>query len=450
MKVRVVVSAAVLLVVAVVGALLLLGPRRQEWTTSSPRALAELNLGIDALQKVYRNEAAKHFRRALELDPKFVAAKRFLLAALQLPPTDPEAKRLLGELQEADLSKLTDRERFLVSRALADYSKDPAKGEAALKEFVGKHPDDPYALEVLANEATARQDWAEAKRLLTRLIEVAPNRVSAYNQLGYMEMGQGQFAESEKMFETYRYIAPDQANPHDSLGELLILTGQYDRAAQELERALAIRPDFCASYQHLADLALLKNRPDDARGALARAESAGACSPYMLKVLRCQVASWPLFFSGDWQGVWTAEQGPCADDDVNDHVLEVWAALAAGRRADAEARVEKARERLAKTPVTAPARRMAEAVVAHMEGAILLRDGKPADAAERFRVADQGLAYGELGPGIFKLINRFMLARALAASGHAEQAAAVLAEARAVNPGLADRLSKAIAIALGS
>jgi len=449
-KARVLVSAAVLLVVAVVGALLLLAPRRPEWTTSSPRALAEFNLGLDALQKVYHNEAAKHFRRALELDPTFVAAKRFLLAALQLPSTDPEAKRLLGELEKADLSKLTDRERFLVSAAIADQGKDAVKYEQLAKGFAARHPDDAYALEALANVATARQDWAEAKRLLTRLIEVAPNRVSAYNALGYMEMGQGQFAASEKMFETYRYIAPDQANPHDSLGELLILTGQYGRATQELERALAIKPDFCASYQHLAALALMVGRLDDARTAIARAESTGACSPYMLKVLRCQLASWPLFLAGDWKGVWNAEQGACADDEVNDHVLDVWAAIAAGRRADADALVAKSRERLAKIPVSAPGRGMTEAVTAHLEGAILLSEGKPAEAAERFRLADQGLTYGQLGPGIFKLINRFVLARALRAAGHPDQADGVLAEARAVNPALADRLSKAISLALGS
>jgi len=442
-KVKVLVAAAVVLVVVIVGALLMFSGRRSAWTTSSPQALAEFTRGLDALQKVYYNEAITHFRKALELDPNFIAAKRFLLASLQLPATDPESRRLIGELEKANLSGLTDREHFLVSFGLAEYAKDPAKAESVLKAFAAKHPDDPFALEMEANDATARQDWPEAKRLLTRLIEVAPNRVTAYNQLGYLEMGQGQFGESEKMFETYRYIAPDQANPHDSLGELLILTGQYDRAAQELEKALAIRPDFCASYQHLADLALMDNRPDDARAALARAERAGACSAYMVKAWRCRLAVWPSFLAGDWKGVWKAEGEACAGDDMNDHVLEVWSALATGRRADAEVLVKAAREKAAKMPTAASGRRMSEAVMAHLEGALLFAEGKPAEAAEHFRLADQGLAYRELDPGLFKLFNRVMLARALRASGQSGQADAVVAEVNQVNPRFAERLAVA-------
>jgi Tfp pilus assembly protein PilF len=449
-KAKVLAAVAVVLLVVVVGVLTLVSGHRRAWTTSSPRALAEFEAGLDALQKVYYNEAVKHFEKALQLDPGFVAAERFLLASLQLPASDPEAKRLVGELEKADLSTLTDRERFLVSYTLAGYKKDPAQGQKVLKAFASTNPDDPFALEMLASEATARQDWAEAKRLLTRLIEVAPNRVTAYNQLGYLEMGQGQFAESEKMFETYRYIAPDQANPHDSLGELLILTGKYGRAAEELRKALEIRPDFCASYQHLADLALMEGRPEDARGALSSAERAGGCPAYAVQTLRCQVASWPPFFAGDWRGVWKAEREACTDDDMNDHVLEVWSDLATGRRADAEALVKKAREKAATLPPAAAERRMSDAVVAHMEGALLLAAGKPADAAERFRLADQGLAYRELGPGIFKLFNRVMLVRALRASGQGDQAAAVMAEVEAVNPKFAARLAAATSGPLGS
>ena len=45
---------------------------------------------------------------------------------------------------------------------------------------------------------------------------MAPNRVLAYNQLGYLEMGQGRFADAQKMFETYRYIAHWSSAPPPS------------------------------------------------------------------------------------------------------------------------------------------------------------------------------------------------------------------------------------------
>ena len=438
MKVKVLVAVGVLLLVAV--ALLLLPTRKPEWTTTSPQALKEFQEGLDSLQKIYDNEAASHFKKAVELDPKFLVAKRFLLTSKQRPSSDPEIKELVADLQKADLSKVTERERFLITTTLADREKDPARAQKVLEEFASKNPDDPFVLEGLANLAAARQDWSESRRLLTRLLEVAPNRVMAYNQLGYLEMGLGRFAESKRMFETYRYIAPDQANPHDSLGELLILTGRYDEAKRELEVALRMRPDFCASYQHLANLALMGGRPEEARAALARAEKVEACPAYMLKAMRCQLAVWPPFLAGDWQGVWNAEQAACASEDVSDNVLKLWAALATGRRAEAEALVAERRGALAKLPAAAPSRRYVEALLAHMEGALLFTQGKATEAAERFRFADNGISYRELGPGLFKLINRFVLVRALQAGGAREQAEEVLAEARAVNAPFMDRL----------
>ncbi|OYV93658.1 MAG: hypothetical protein B7Z68_08440 [Acidobacteria bacterium 21-70-11] len=436
---RLIVLAGLVAVVAVAIVVVVTG-KRPEWTTSSPAALAEFTQGLEALDKVYRAEARAHFAKAIELDPTFVAAKYFLLRSIEAPSSDPQAAKLLAELAAADLTKLTDRERFLIRYTLAAHAKDAAKAEQILQVYAAEKPDDPYALDALATAATARQDWPQARRLLTRLIEVAPNRVSAYNQLGYLAMGQGQFAEAEKMFETYRYIAPDQANPYDSLGELDILTGRYADAKKELDEALRIKPDFCASSGHLVSLALIERKPDDAQRALAQAESTDGCSAFMVQTMKCSIVLWTPFLAGDWDGVWQAGHGACADEDAGTSVFMVWAALRTGRASEADALIAKARERLAKLPPAAPDRRYMEAEVAHLEGARLLVGGEPAKAAERFRFADQAMSYRELGSGLFKLMNRFVLAQALRAAGVRDEAAAVLAEARAVNAKFIDRL----------
>jgi tetratricopeptide (TPR) repeat protein len=439
-KAKVVVAAGVVVVLGIAGATLLLSGRKPDWTTSSPQALAEFDKGLDSFQKVYYREASQHFEKAVELDPGFVSAKRFVLAAMQRPSSDPEVKKLVAELQKADLSRLTARERFLVSYTLADFAKDPAKAQKVLQEYAAKSPNDPFAINALADRAAAQQDWPECRRLLTRLIEVAPNRVTAYNQLGYLEMGLGQFAQAQKMFETYQYIAPDQANPRDSLGELHILIGRYDDARRELDEALRIRPDFCASYQHLVGLNLMDARPEDARAAIDRAEKAEACPAYALKAMRCQLAAWVPLLANNWQAVWQAENTSCGEEEEREPVLRLWAALRTGRRAEAEAIVGKVRGDLAKLPAGTSSRRTLEAVLAHMEGALLLAQGKPGEAAERLRFADGDLSYRELSPGVFKLVNRFILARALRAAGSGDQAAGVLAEARAVNANFVDRL----------
>ncbi len=442
MNAKVFVGAAAAVVV-VAGVALVAFPRRHaEWTTTSAQALEEFEKGLDSLEKVYTNEAAAHFSKAVELDPSFVSAKAFLVSSKQLLADDPSVKALYAELHKADLSGLTPRERFLVGYMLADHDKDPAKAQKILDDFAARYPDDPFAIEHLATVAATRQDWQESRRLLSHLIEVAPNRVMAYNQLGYLEMGQGRFEESARMFQTYRYIAPDQANPHDSLAELYILIGRYGDARRELDEALRIRPDFCASYQHLMILALMQSRPQDAEEAIRRAEQTNGCPAYPLAVMRCDLAIWPPFLGGDWKAVWTAEQRSCrnADLESGDNVLRYWSALATGRRAEAEAVVKKTRDRLDKLPASAPGRRFVEAVLAHMEGAALLAQGNAGEAAARFRFADERLSYREIGNGIFKLINLTVLARALQAAGDQDEAKKLLDEARSVNADFVDRV----------
>jgi len=428
-------------IVVTAAAVVTLTAKHSEWSSSSPEALAEFQQGLDANDKLYYPEARAHFTKAMELDPAFLIAKYFLMRVADSPSTDPASAKLLEALEQGDLSKLTARERFLVQYAVAAHKKDTAGAEKILSAYAAKKPDDPYVLERQANIAMAGQDWPEARRLFTRLVEVAPNRVVAYNQLGYIEMGQGRFPEAQKMFETYRYIAPDQANPHDSLGELFILRGRYDEARKELEEALRIKPEFCKSYLNLVQLALMDGRADEAMRALARADSTSSCGGMVGKEMRCSIAVWPPLFAGDWEGVWKGQQASCSGQDVGDDPRPIWVALRTGRRAEADAIEKSAHDRLGKMPPTEPGRRYMEAFVAHVEGARLLVDGEPAKAAERFRLADKSLSYRDLPMGLLKIINRFVLARALQASGAENEAATILAEVRAVNPKFVDRLS---------
>ena len=442
---NILIAGGFLAVLAIGTTVVRLTSKRLEWTTSSPEALAEFQKGLEAREKIYYDEARLHFSKAVDLDPNFLMAKYFLMAFMGASSGDPKADKLFKELEKGDSSRLTDRERFLLAYAIANHNKDTGAAEKTLTAYAAKHPDDPYALERQTAIATERQEWPEAHRLLTRSIEVAPNRVLAYNQLGYLEMGQGRFAEAEKMFETYRYIAPDQANPHDSLGELYILLGRYEAARKELEAALTIKPDFCAPYEHLVSLALMEGKVNEAEQALARADRTSPCNVALDKKIPCLIAVCQPLFAGDWEGVWKALQTSCPGVDEDGDPLQIWVALRAGRRTEADAIEKKAHERLAKMAASEPGRAHMEALVAHIEGARFLLDGEAGKAAERFRFADHLLSYRDLPTGLMKLFNRFVLAQALEASGARDEAATVLASARAVNASFVDRLNALVA-----
>ena len=191
----------------------LLKARAGVWATKSPAALAAFESGLDARMRFYLLEAAANFRRALELDPDFAAAKVQLAAVT----TDgEERKRLRQDLDAMDISRLSEREGFLVEMARAGREKQPELSA----RYLAAHPEDPWALYVAAGQAWDREDFAAAAELYSRLLQVDPNWVLARNNLGYLEMARANFAAAEEQFRTYAYVAPDQANPHDSLGEL--------------------------------------------------------------------------------------------------------------------------------------------------------------------------------------------------------------------------------------
>jgi len=180
----------VLAVAAVAGLALvlpfLLKARSGEWTTKSPAALAAFGAGLEARMRFYLPDAAASFRKALELDPDFAAAKVQLLAVAS---DGDERKRLHQELDRIDLSRLNERERFLVEVARSRHEDQPAISD----RYLASHPEDPWALFAVAGQAWEREEWDAAAGLYTRLLQVDPNWVLARNNLGYLAMAQARF-----------------------------------------------------------------------------------------------------------------------------------------------------------------------------------------------------------------------------------------------------------------
>ena len=212
-------------VVAAVALILNALPTGAEWTTDSPEALAEFNAAVDAQMKLYHNEVQAHLERALELDPDFVMAKLYLADQVKMDD-DGRSASLWNDVISADQSKLSERERVLIDRARALQENRYEDADEMLDSYLADHPNDPFLLHRKALTLWMAGDFDEAERLNRRLIEIAPNWVIAYNQLGYIAMSQGRFVEAEEYFTSYRFVAPDQANPHDSLAELYIMIGR--------------------------------------------------------------------------------------------------------------------------------------------------------------------------------------------------------------------------------
>jgi tetratricopeptide (TPR) repeat protein len=406
----------------------------QEWTTDSPQALSEFELGLEASMKLYHGDAETHFRKAIELDPGFVAAK---LRLIEYQEGEENRNEIISELRELDLERLTPRERFLVEYHLARADRQLDSSDDLLEEFLDDHPDDPYALAICSLDAWQSMDWEKAERHYRNLLEIDPNWVMAQNHLGYMAMGQGKFEEAEELFKTYEYIAPDQANPHDSLGELLTLLGRYDEAREELEQALAIKVDFCPTYQHLFDLAVLEGRTKDFEEISRRAVE--NCDKKKEDYYQCASFLWSAFLQGSYDAPWETGDEGCLEQLDEFDFLAYQFLNRSGRSAEAQAMEEKLSRRIKEMEESYPAGvRGQRAVLRHAQGLRSATEGDFASAAERFRQADEDLFYWGEGIGIMKLYNRLALAWALEKTGDLDASSRMIERVREVNPFFAE------------
>jgi tetratricopeptide (TPR) repeat protein len=352
---------------------------------------------------------------------------------------DPEA--LLEKVLAADSDSLRPRERFYLERLRANRDKRSDDATRLLEDYRKRYPDDPYLLETAASNAFYRGDNETAEQLYRRLIEVGPNWVIAYNQLGYLTMLQGRFAEAEEYFTSYRFIAPDQANPHDSLGELYVIQGRLPEAVQSFETAVEIRKDFWDSYGHLVLTRTLLRDFAGAAQVAAAAQAVPSCPAKLPESLRCLGTFLELELSGRWNDALALQTSPCVLDASPTHLCSRVvhrAACQLGEWQVAQAIEDKAGAHLDEMESKGAAMDADEArpTLLNMQGVRLALSGDLPAAEKTFAEADDHLVYHNSFVGLFKLYNRLFLVETLLAEGRSADAHQLLAKVRAVNPWL--------------
>ncbi len=422
-------------VVIAAGATLVALPKGPDWTSDSPEAVAAFQAGMDAEMKVYYEDAWRNFQRAVELDPDFVVANLIAIKTYR----DDEGKRdaLWSKVEGADVTLLTPRERYYVESAKARRAKQPEKAEQLLDDYLAKYPNDPYVLNQKAMETWSRGELEDAERLYQRLVEIAPNWVIAYNQLGYINMMNGRFAEAEEYFKSYRFIAPDQANPHDSLGELFITQGRYAEAQESLKTAIEIKPDFWAAYQHLVLMQAFSGDFDGSRETIGLATAAGAPES-MVTSMECLDRYTKLRNQEAWQEIVSEADSTCVAGFKEGYstVTTHFAACKLGdfeKAMELEAETASLIEKIGDKGNEKDLMSLSGAFL-HMQGVRLALQGDYAAAEEKLRAADEGLTYVEAGVGMYKLINRIILAEVLLADRQDAEAHGLLSNVRSVNP----------------
>jgi tetratricopeptide (TPR) repeat protein len=130
------------------------------------------------------------------------------------------------------------------------------------------NPHHLLSLDNLGNAYRAQKRWDEARTVLQRALEVAPQDPEANYSLGMV------FAQLEDNSEAYEYlqralkVRPIYPEALNNLGVLYLVTQRRDQAVESFEQCIRVAPAFDQAYLNLARVYALEGARDKARGVL--------------------------------------------------------------------------------------------------------------------------------------------------------------------------------------
>jgi tetratricopeptide (TPR) repeat protein len=133
-----------------------------------------------------------------------------------------------------------------------------------LTDALAKEPDQPELLYDYALTAEKLERFDVLESNLRKLIEVRPDHAHAYNALGYSLAERNlRLAEARKLIERALELAPDDYFIVDSMGWVLYREGNLKAAAEQLRRAYNGRPD-AEIGAHLGEVLWMMGERDEA------------------------------------------------------------------------------------------------------------------------------------------------------------------------------------------
>jgi tetratricopeptide (TPR) repeat protein len=249
-------------------------------TPDAPR----LWLGEVLLEQGHLDEAEKHFREALQVNPNhpraFLGLGRLALARDRLSDA-------LEPLQRAASSPYTRQRANTLLAQVQQRLGQTAEAAKTLHQAAALPGDlpwpDPFVEEVARLQVGERARLAKARtlfqqgqapegiRLLSQTVQDYPRSFAAWLMLGQGLFGLREYADAEKALREAIRLAPEAVDAHYALGLSLLEQGNLAEAAVSLRRAIEIKPDFALAYYQLSRCLHGQNDPKGSLEALRNA-----------------------------------------------------------------------------------------------------------------------------------------------------------------------------------
>ncbi|NMM25978.1 MAG: tetratricopeptide repeat protein [Glaciimonas sp.] len=145
---------------------------------------------------------------------------------------------------EAGLKRFPDNTELLYDTAMAAEKQQQYKQmETALRRIIKLEPQKQHAYNALGYSLAERNlRLPEARKLIARALELAPEDPFILDSMGWVEFRLGNFKQAEALLRRSYALRPDvEIGTH--LGEVLWVSGKKDEAQQLWRTALAKEPD---------------------------------------------------------------------------------------------------------------------------------------------------------------------------------------------------------------
>ena len=262
----------------------------------------ELGLALGAAGR--GDEAIKALRKAVRLDPQHAGAWRSLGDQLSVAGDEAEAQLAFEKHLET-----TARHPELVEAGRLFGRGNLAKSERLVRDVLKRDPEDVGALRLLALIGTKLGQFADAKHLLSRCLELAPDfhmarhsyatalmrsneLEAALEQVEFLLRAEprnpnflilkasilvrkGDHAEAMAMYESLLKNYPRQARAHMSYGHTLKTVGRLDESIAAYRRSIELSPGIGEAYWSLANLKTFRFSDEDIDNMLAQVADEG-------------------------------------------------------------------------------------------------------------------------------------------------------------------------------
>ena len=251
-----------LIAAGVWGASTWLGDAPREVTTTSEVAYESYQEGEGYVERYALEPAAAAFEAAVEADSTFAMAHLQLSGVLWQLGRRDDAQRHLE--RAVDLSAgVSEIERMWIERTHARYTDRPERVREITAELAETHPEHPWVLRLLGEQARQRGEYRKALTAFERALELDPEGSDVRMAQALALPPFGRFLEFDALVERMRN-APGNSDGRRYVGWCLRSMGRVREALEETERSYELDPLSLMSANMVALARMAAGHVDEA------------------------------------------------------------------------------------------------------------------------------------------------------------------------------------------